>query len=117
MDSASPICVGSRWRLRDSRIAGPALWSHALTGGARATGRRAGSLAPGFRADLVVLDPEHPSLVGRGGELALDSMVFAPGTPVRDVMVGGAWCLRDGHHTAEARIARAYRSVMARLVA
>ena len=96
---------------------GSGLWSHALTGGARAAGRRAGSLAPGFRADLVVLDPDHPSLVGRGGELALDSMVFAPGTPVRDVMVGGAWCLRDGHHAAEARIARAYRSVMARLVA
>ena len=32
-------------------------------------------------------------------------------------MVGGSWCLRDGHHAAEADIARAYRRALARLVA
>jgi formimidoylglutamate deiminase len=96
---------------------GPALWTRALQGGAKAAGRPAGRLAPGFRADLVALDPDHPSLVGRSGDLMLDSLVFAPGCPVRDVMVGGTWSLRDGHHAAEATIARAYRRAMIRLAA
>ena len=85
---------------------GRALWSSALLGGAHAVGRPVGQVAPGFRADLVVLDPEHPSLYGRHGDLLLDSHLFAPGSAVRDVMVGGSWCLRDGHHAAEHTIAR-----------
>ncbi len=96
---------------------GPALWSSALLGGAKAAGRPVGRVAPGFRADLVVLDPEHPSLYGRKGDLLLDSHLFAPGSAVRDVMVGGSWSLRDGHHAAEATIARAYRRALARLLA
>ena len=96
---------------------GTALWALAAIGGARAAGRPAGRLAPGFRADLVVLDPEHPSLVGRRGDLVLDGFLFAPGRPVRDVMVGGQWRVRDGRHPAEASIARAYRRTMARLLA
>lgn len=96
---------------------GTALWALAAIGGARAAGRPAGRLAPGFRADLVVLDPEHPSLAGRRGAWALDSWLFAPGQPVRDVMVGGQWRVRDGLHPSEASIARAYRATLARLLA
>lgn len=94
---------------------GRALWSEALLGGAKAAGRPAGRIAPGFRADLVVLDREHPSLWGRRGDQILDSFLFAPGQPVRDVMVGGTWCVRDGHHAAEAAIERAYRRTVSRL--
>ena len=96
---------------------GPALWNAALQGGARAAGRPAGRLAPGSRADLVVLDPDHPGLVARSGDALLDSHLFAPGSAVRDVMVGGAWVLRDGHHTGEASIARSYRRTLLRLLA
>ena len=96
---------------------GPALWNAALQGGASAAGRPAGRLAPGFRADLVVLDPDHPSLVARSGDALLDSYLFAPASAVRDVMVGGAWVLRDGHHAAEASIARSYRNTLLRLLA
>lgn len=95
---------------------GHALWTQALLGGAKAAGRPTGRLAPGFRADLVVLDAEHPSLAGRGPELLLDSFLFAPGSAVRDVMVGGTWCVRDGHHPAEAAVGRAYRDTMRRLL-
>ena len=70
---------------------GAALWHAALEGGARAAGRPVGRIAPGFRADLVVLDPDHPSLFARGGDHVLDSYLFAPGCAVRDVMVGGNW--------------------------
>jgi formimidoylglutamate deiminase len=96
---------------------GTALWTEALHGGAKAAGRPVGRLAPGFRADLVVLDPRHPSLYGRKGDLLLDSHLFAPGSAVRDVMVGGAWSLRAGRHPAEFRIAREYRRAVAALMA
>ena len=75
-----------------------------------------GPHAPGFRADLVVLDPDHPSLAGREGDLLLDLPLFAPGSAIRDVMVGGAWRVRAGHHAAEASVSRAYRRTVARLL-
>ena len=96
---------------------GAALWAGALRGGAKAAGRPVGRVAPGVRADLVVLDPTHPSLTGRSGDILLDSHLFAPGSAVRDVMVGGAWSVRAGHHVAEAGIARAYGKALARLLA
>ena len=45
------------------------------------------------------------------------TLVFAPGAPVRDVMVDGVWSLRGGQHAAQAKIGRAYRRTMARLLA
>jgi formimidoylglutamate deiminase len=95
---------------------GAALWSAALLGGARAAGRPIGRLAPGFRADLVVLDPEHPSLVGRSGDLLLDAHLFAPGSAVRDVMVAGTWRVRAGHHPAQAGIEQSYVRTLRRLL-
>jgi formimidoylglutamate deiminase len=95
---------------------GSTLWSSALLGGARAAGRPVGRLAPGFRADLVALDREHPSLFGRKGDQLLDSHLFGPGSAVRDVMVGGSWSLRNGGHAAEETIARAYRRTLSRLL-
>ena len=73
------------------------LYQRALAGGAQALGRNAGAIAPGRIADLVVLDTEHPTLVGRAGEAMLDAWLFSGNnTPVRDVMVAGAWVVRDG---------------------
>ncbi len=61
----------------------------ALRGGAQALGRPIGAIAPGMRADLVVLDEET----------TLDAYVFVRGrAAVRDVMVGGRWVVRDGRH-------------------
>jgi formimidoylglutamate deiminase len=78
---------------------GAGLYRRALAGGARACARSIGAIEPGHRADLVVLDAEHPLLVGRTGDTLLDAWVFAGNTPVvRDVMVGGAWVVRRGRH-------------------
>ena len=41
---------------------GHALYAAAARGGAQAQGRRAGAIAPGCRADLVVLDTDDPAL-------------------------------------------------------
>jgi formimidoylglutamate deiminase len=91
---------------------GAALWRAALAGGAQACGQPTGAIAPGALADLVVLDPEHPSLAGRAGDLLLDALVFAPGNPIRDVLVGGRWAVRDGRHVDEERLLPAYRDAV-----
>lgn len=95
---------------------GAGLLRRALEGGATALGRPIGSLAPGGSADLVVLDPEHPALVGRSGDRLLDAWIFAGNdTPVRHVMVGGRWVVRDGRHVRGDAVAARYRSTMKRL--
>jgi formimidoylglutamate deiminase len=92
------------------------LYPRALSGGAQALGRNAGSITPGQLADLVVLDTEHPTLVGRTGDNLLDAWMFSGcGTPVRDVMVAGNWVVRDCHHRAQEAVAAAFARTMRRL--
>jgi len=101
---------------REGASVGAALWRRALEGGADALGTALGRLAPGAKADIVVLDPAHPTLAERAGDMVLDSLVFAgAGDAVRDVMVGGNWVVRDRRHAAEAQAAEAYRRALARL--
>jgi formimidoylglutamate deiminase len=98
------------------RHAGAELWKAGLAGGAQALGRPIGAIAPGCRADLVVLDGAHPSLTGRVGDELIDSWLFASHeSPVRHVMVGGEWVVRDGHHRFEAEILESYRETLAGL--
>jgi formimidoylglutamate deiminase len=95
---------------------GETLWAAALHGGARASGLPIGALAPGKRADLLVLDDEAPLLAARDATSAMDSFLFAGNVPlVRHVMCGGRWVVRDFHHHDETRIAARYRQVVARL--
>jgi formimidoylglutamate deiminase len=97
---------------------GTTLWLEAAAGGAQALGRRMGALAPGMRADLVVLDGEHPDLAGRGGEAAADALVFSGSDDlVRDVMVGGRWMVQQKRHAAEEAAAARYREALKVLLA
>jgi formimidoylglutamate deiminase len=81
---------------------GATLYEGALAGGARALGRPLGRLAPGCRADLLVLD----------------AMIFAGNdNPVRDVMVGGRWVVRERRHAARSAVLAAYETVLAELTA
>lgn len=97
---------------------GQLLYEAALEGGAQACGRAIGSLAPGKRADLVVLGADHPVLAGIGPDRLLDAHIFSGNTSaVRDVMVGGRWVVRGGRHDDEDRIGADYRRAVKRLVA
>jgi formimidoylglutamate deiminase len=100
---------------RDS--VGGTLWDAAARGGAQALGRAAGVLAPGARADLVVIDGNHVDLAGRDGDAVLDALVFGGGHGlVRDVMVGGRWVVREGRHPAREAVAARYRARVGRLL-
>jgi formimidoylglutamate deiminase len=101
---------------RRDHSTGRTLLDSAWAGGAQACGQKVGAISVGARADIVVLDSKHPSLVGRHGDEVLDSWLFSgEATPVSDVMVGGSWVVRDGHHHQEEQVANRYRVVAERL--
>ena len=97
---------------RSQRSTGRALLEGAWSGGAKACGRPLGALAPHLRGDIVVLDPEHPTLAGRERDEILDSWIFSgESTPVVDVFVGGRRVVRDGRHVDREAMATRYREV------
>jgi formimidoylglutamate deiminase len=101
---------------RDQRRVGDFLWQGALAGGALASGREVGALAPGKRADLLVLDDAHPNLNNIGAGDVLSTFVFCGNDNlVKDVLAGGRWVVRDGAHLDQAAIAQRYMHCVAEL--
>ena len=98
--------------------AGTRLWRDAALHGAQALGQRVGEIAVGRRADWLVLDREHPTMVGAPDENALDHLVFAGGdAAIRDVMVAGRWVVKGRHHAAEVPLQGEFSQLMQRLAA
>lgn len=94
-----------------------ALWAAAARGGAQACGRGRGEIAAGEPADLVVLAPT-PEADGASPARLLDCAMFAATrSPIRHVMAGGIWQVRDFRHVAEAAIDAAYARALAELAA
>jgi formimidoylglutamate deiminase len=93
------------------------LFSAALDGGARATGRAVGALKAGARADWIALDADHPNLAGQSPDTWLSSIVFCEhgGTPIRDVYAGGERVVEAGRHRDETRLYADYRAALSRL--
>ena len=84
---------------------GASLYGQALAGGNQALGLPGKGLSAGARADLLVLDPDCPALFGKEADLILDAMIFAGNAnPVRDVMAGGTWVVKQGHHEEEVAV-------------
>ena len=101
----------------EGQSTGRSLYDAALTGGTQALGRKIGALAPGHRADIVVLDADHPDLAGvRGDDMILDIYVFSAGRALIDkTIVGGIDVVKEGRHRSRDGIARRYRQVVSRL--
>lgn len=98
---------------RERRDVGDYLWQAALQGGALATGRRVGLLEAGRRADLLVLDEQHPNLDGVIESEVLGRVVFCGNDNlVRDVLCGGRWVVQDGRHVAQDEVAQRYRQAL-----
>jgi len=95
------------------RDVGAFLWQGALAGGAQASGRRLGLLAPGRRADLLVLDSAHPNLDGVSPHEVLGRFLFSGNDNlVRDVLAGGHWVVQGGRHKAQDAIAQRYKTAV-----
>ncbi len=95
---------------------GAVLFENAVRGGAQSLGRKTGRIEAGHRADFLVLDGGLPFMEGRVRDHILDASIFAANVnPVRDVMAGGRWVVRNGRHKREDQMLERYRKVMAKL--
>jgi formimidoylglutamate deiminase len=95
---------------------GTRLWREAAQHGAYAIGQPAGMIEVGRRADWLVLDAAHPSMVGAAADTALDHLVFAGAdAAIRDVMVAGRWVIKERRHAAEDELRPRFAGLMQRL--
>ncbi len=100
----------------EGRSTGARLYGAAARGGAHALGFETGVIAPGHRADLVVLDPAAVGPAPRSGDNLLDSWIFSgPHRPVRQVFVAGRQVIADGRHADDERTTTDCRAALARL--
>ena len=96
---------------------GQALYLGAAVGGAQALGRHAGRIAPGYLADLVAIDHDHPALCALSKEQLLDGVVFAaPDGVVSDVWSAGRHMVRGGRHIHRDAVHPDWRRVAASLM-
>ncbi len=102
---------------QEGESTGRRLLKEALKGGAQALGRPIGELAVGRRADVVVLDAEHPDFAGAASDHWLDAWIFSAGrNAVRTVFTSGEKVVDDGRHLHRAEVHARYRAVMRRLL-
>lgn len=95
---------------------GEFMWQHAAFNGAAALGQPAGALAPGCRADWVVLDTDHALLAGLEPGRWLDVLVFAgAGDLIDEVWVGGRCAVRSGRHPGREALAPEFTRLRRRL--
>lgn len=101
----------------DEPVVADRLYAAALRGGRRATGD---SVSAGgvLRADFVTYEPEPGDWLAHAPRDYLSALVFDGAAPrARQVMVGGSWVIRDGHHPQETAIEERYREALQRLLA
>ncbi len=103
---------------RENASTGSAIFKRALAGGARASGRKIGKIAPGFQADIVTLSSERLGNYAASAENALDIWIFAsPKSSVSEVFANGVRLVSEGRHVAREAAERRFKTVMRRLLA
>jgi formiminoglutamate deiminase len=104
--------------LVEGEATGRRLYATALAAGAQALQRPIGALAVGSRADIVLLDDDHPDLTARDGDHWLDAWIFVAGrSAVKTVLVGGTTVVEAGRHTLRMAITARFKAVVAKLSA
>jgi formimidoylglutamate deiminase len=95
---------------------GRTLFDAILKGGATCLDSPMGAIAVGKRCDISVLDDEHPAMIGRTGDAALDTWIFSVGNAaVKDVIVGGSHVVRECCHINEVQILKKFTETVRRL--
>ncbi len=96
-----------------ARSTGRRLFDLACSGGTQAVDRPIGAIAPGMRADFVVLDTDHPSLALAQGDALIDAFVFAADTSaIKTVYRGGVAVVQQGRHRDRDAIVARYRKTL-----
>lgn len=96
---------------------GQYLYLKATADGAKALSQNVGEINVGKRADLVVLDPDKPSLFSKQNSQIMDAAIFAcDQLPVKDVFVAGKQVIKNGEHLASETAIADYKKVLARIV-
>jgi formimidoylglutamate deiminase len=104
--------------LREGESTGRRLVAAVLAGGAQALQRPIGALAAGARADVVVLDADHPDLVARADDHWLDAWIFVAGrSAVKAVLVGGDTVVEASRHARRSAIEARFKAAFAKLAA
>jgi formimidoylglutamate deiminase len=94
------------------------LYAAALRGGRRATGESQLREVEQLRADFVTFDPAPGDWQPYEPRDYLSALVFdGAALRAREVMVGGRWLIRDGHHARETEIEAEYGEALRRLLA
>ena len=97
---------------------GRSLLTAAAHGGTRALGQSGGGLAVGAAADIVSLDPTHPSVAGRIEDQIVDGWIFAAGdSPVDCVWAGGVKLVERGRHRLRDQARDGFNRTIASLLA
>ncbi|MDE2273996.1 MAG: formimidoylglutamate deiminase [Gammaproteobacteria bacterium] len=105
-----------RARLANADGLGAVLWQQACRAGARALGEPLGELAPGKRADLVVLDEQAAPWLGHGPDTLLDALIVGGSrADLAAVYVGGRRAVDHGASAGEDADAREFAATVARL--
>jgi formimidoylglutamate deiminase len=95
---------------------GQAIYAAAVSGGAQALGV-GDALSVGNAADIVSLDVNHVSLVGREGAALLDALIFAAGKEAVDcVWRRGRKLVSGGRHKLRDSVEAMYRTAMNELL-
>ena len=98
------------------RSTGRVLYEAGLEGGALAAGRDTGAIAAGMWGDLLAVGTDNPVMVGRRGDAALDSLIFAGGDGLAsEVWAAGRHVVTKGRHIARDRITADYVACIKRL--
>lgn len=92
---------------------GHVLLQGAAKGGAQACGRDSGKIAVGKLADLFALDGNAPDLIGKQGDMLLDSFIFSGSSNmITDVWSAGRHMVRGGVHINRDTIAKNYKKTI-----
>ena len=110
------LCARNVMTLRPGESTGRRIFESALAGGAQALQQPIGAIAPGRRADIVLLDSDQPDLATRRDDEWVDAWIFVVGRPaVNTVLVGGEVVVENSRHVARPAIENRYRAVVAGL--
>jgi formimidoylglutamate deiminase len=103
--------------LREGESTGRRLFTSVLAAGAQALQQPIGALAAGARADIVLLDDDHPDLAARSDDSWLDAWIFVAGrSALKSVLMGGEPVVETGRHKMRPMIEARFKKVIAHLI-